>query len=147
MDASEFKEFIFGFLFLKRCSDVFEERYDQVVQDNLKRGRLKKEAEMRANRVDEYAASFFVPERARWPYLRDEAHKDVGTALNKALGALEEENTTLEGVLQYIDFNRKVGKTTLSNQKLRDLVKHFSRSYDIKYRMGLNHGNDSDGDE
>jgi len=120
---SEFKDYIFGMLFLKRLSDAYDEEREKYWLDS---NSPQAEAEELSLDPEEYIDTLFVPEKARWDNLKN-LHHDIGAELNKATEAIEEDNPVIDRVLTTIDFNIK---NKLTDRNLRNMISHFR-----KYRL------------
>lgn len=123
MDASEYKEYIFGMLFLKRMSDQFDRDRATLEAGYREQGMKPSLIEKQLTNPDKY--DFFVPEKAHWNKIRH-LKESVGSGLNKALEAIEDDNSnTLQDVLKGINFNRKVGQRTMDDSTLVQFIQHF----------------------
>ncbi|WP_345861002.1 class I SAM-dependent DNA methyltransferase [Shewanella algae] len=117
VDSSDFKNYIFGLLFLKRLSDVFDERVEAVMEEE---GCSAEEA---MALIQEDNPEQFVPVYARWNKLIKRT-ENIGEYIDEAFAEIEHQNPSLEKVLTAIQFG---DKEKLSNELLTRLLRHFNQ--------------------
>jgi type I restriction enzyme M protein len=114
IDAGDYKQFIFPLLFFKRLSDVWDEEFQQALDESD--GDLQYAAFAENHR-------FQLPDDAHWQDVRAVA-ANVGQALQVAMRGIEQANPDkLYGVFGDAQWTNK---DRLSDETLRDLVGHFS---------------------
>lgn len=114
MDAAEYKHIVLGLIFLKYISDAFSELHQK-----LQEGKDEFEGADPED-PDEYLAYnvFYVPEKARWTYLRDNAKQpEIGILVDEAMDDIEKINDSLKGVLP-----RNYANPDLDKQRLGELI-------------------------
>lgn len=127
MDAAEYKHVALGLIFLKYISDRFEERRAQALADPEERDLVGERDLYIGDNV------FWVPERARWDFLKANATSTdptIGGLIDQAMLDLEAENPRLKGVL-----TKNYARPELDQIKLGDVIKLFS---DLTFKDGHN---------
>ena len=117
INQDEFKSYVTPILFFKRLSDVYDEETEEALE--LSGG----DAEFAAL-PDNH--SFVVPDGCHWIDVRNTT-KDVGKAIANAMTGIERANPdTLSGLFSSFDDASWTDKTKLSDDRLKNLVEHFS---------------------
>lgn len=123
IDASEYKDFILVFLFLKYVSDVWKEHYQEADQ-RYQGDQLRIERKMARER-------FVIPKNASFDDLYRQRNADnIGELIDEALEAISEANKAKIGeAFADVMFNSetKLGDTRNRNRRLKTLIEDFAK--------------------
>ncbi|MCD8739322.1 type I restriction-modification system subunit M [Mucilaginibacter roseus] len=115
VDASDFKVYIFPLLFFKRISDVYDEEYNNALDES--------DGDAEYATLSEFHR-FIIPEGCHWNDVR-ETTSSVGLAIEQALRGIETANQEyLYGIFGDAQWSNK---NKLSDRLLIDLIEHFSQ--------------------
>ncbi len=113
IDSADYKHYIFGLLFFKRLSDVWQEEYEERLAEF--------EDEDLAKDPEEHR--FHIPDNGFWGNIRKRS-TNIGEHLNRAFREIEDANLRLQGVFQDVDFNNK---ERFPDSILEKLLQHFDK--------------------
>lgn len=118
--AADYRKVIVGLIFLRYISSAFEKRYNELVEEGYGF----------ENDKDAYIEEniFYVPEKARWNVIASVAHTpEIGTVLDDAMRAIEDENKSLKNVLPKI-----YGSPDLDKRVLGEVVDLFTNEVNME---------------
>ncbi|HZZ99454.1 MAG TPA: type I restriction-modification system subunit M [Candidatus Paceibacterota bacterium] len=114
IDSSDYKKYIFGLLFYKRISDVWDEEYKKVLEE------YHDEEVARAD----HNHRFQVPKDCRWDVVQKQA-EGIGHKLNEIFDKLTNANSPkIDKIFDDLDF---ANKDKFPNETLQKLINHFSQ--------------------
>jgi type I restriction enzyme M protein len=114
IDAGDYKQYVFPLLFFKRLSDVWDEEYQNALDETGDTSYARATADDR----------FAIPDGAHWSDARCAAH-DVGRALLNAFRAIEAANPErLSGIFGNAPWT---DKAQMPDETLKNLIEHFSQ--------------------
>jgi len=114
IDSSDYKKYIFGLLFYKRISDVWDEEYEKIM-DEFKDESLA---------VADYNHRFQVPKECRWSVIANTSD-NIGQRLNEIFEKVTNVNSPkLDKIFDDLDF---ANRDRFPNETLQKLVNHFSQ--------------------
>lgn len=117
--AAEYRKVIVGLIFLRYISSAFDRKYQELVADG----------DGFEDDKDAYTMDniFFVPEEARWDTIANAAHTpEIGTVIDNAMRAIEDENKVLKNVLP-----KNYASPDLDKRVLGDVVDIFTNNIDM----------------
>lgn len=121
IESGDYKKYIFGLLFYKRISDIWDEEYDAVI----------KKFNDKNLAIADYNHRFQVPKDCRWQVITEQAD-NIGQKLNEIFDKLTNANSPkLDKIFDDLDF---ANKDKFPNEVLQHLVNHFSQ-----YNFGANY--------
>ena len=121
MDAAEYKHVVLGLIFLKYISDSFSALRNKMQEDDYYKNNPQYIDEDMRDYCTEHNA-FWVPNEARWEFLRDNAPQpNIGKLIDDAMLSIEKENPKLKNIL-----NKNYARLSLPQGRLADLINTIS---------------------
>lgn len=114
IDSSDYKKYIFGLLFYKRISDVWDEEYQKVMDEYHDQSLAEAD----------YNHRFQVPRDCAWSVIA-ETSENIGQKLNDIFDKITNVNSPkLDKIFDDLDF---ANKDRFPNETIQRLINHFSQ--------------------